>query len=263
MSVRLPSLLPRALFALAACLTLLLTTAQRASAELAVPPLKSLVTDTAAVLSPAFAQRLDASLVEYQRSTGHQLAFVSVSTLEGEPIEAFALRVAEAWKLGDKTRDDGLILLVAKEDRKMRIEVGYGLEGAIPDALAAQIIRNQLTVAFKKGEFDSGIAQAFSLLMKAAEGEAVQVEPPPSHGKGKNGGSGLLRLLPLFVLFMLIFGGGRRGGGGLGGIAALGMMSAMGGRRHGGGGFGGGFGGGGFGGGGGGGFGGGGASGGW
>lgn len=232
-----------------------------ARAEAALPELQGHVNDLARVLSPQAAQSLEARLAQYAKETGHQFAFVSIETLDGGALEDYSMRLAEKWKLGDKKRDDGLILLVVQAERKMRIEVGYGLEGAIPDALGAQIIRNELRPAFQANDFDGGVARAFSLLMRAAEGESLA----PAADE-KQSAPGLARLLPL-LLFALVFfamaGGGGRGGpmiyGGLGGLGA-----GLGGRRGGfGGGFGGGLGGGrGFGGGGGR-FGGGGASGGW
>lgn len=225
-------------------------------AELAIPKLTQRVTDQANLLSPEAARKLEQNLTEYERATGHQFALLTVNSLEGTPIEDYSIRVAEAWRLGDAKRDDGLMLIVAKADRKMRIEVGYGLEGAVPDALAARIIRHQLTPAFRQGNFEAGIVQAFDTLMKAAEGESVRVGPPPERD-GERGPARLTSLLP--VLFWIA-------------LLGIGVLSGLGRRRRGGffiGGFGGGFGGGGFGGrgggfgGGGGGFGGGGASGDW
>lgn len=239
--------------------SLIISTLGVARAEAPLPNLSGRVTDLARLLSPGAAQALESQLSEYERETGHQFAFVSIETLDGGAIEDFSIRLAEKWKLGDKKRDDGLLLLVAKTERKMRIEVGYGLEGAIPDALSAQIIRNELRPAFQAGDFDGGIARSFTLLQRAAQGEAIQV---PDSKEKRQPGARIFQLLPiiLFVLFFAAMAGGGRGrrrsmfyGGGLGGLG----MGGLGGR---GGGFGGG--GGSFGGGGGG-FGGGGASGGW
>ena len=234
--------------------------ASPARAELTIPKLTQHVTDQANVLSPDAAQRLEQSLTEYERATGHQFALLTLPSLDGTPIEDYSIRVAEAWKLGDAKRDDGLILIVAKADRKMRIEVGYGLEGAVPDALAARIIRHQLTPAFRQGNFDAGITQAFDTLMKAAKGEAVRVGPPPERERKESRLTSLLPVLFWVALFGISMLGGlsrrRRGGGG--GIFVGGFGGGFGGSSGGGGGFGGG-----FGGGGGGGFGGGGASGDW
>jgi len=240
-------------------LAALLVWAMPARAEPAIPKLAQHVTDQAHVLSPEAAQRLERTLTDYERATGHQFALLTLASLEGAPIEDYSIKVAEAWRLGDAKRDDGLILIVAAADRKMRIEVGYGLEGAVPDALAARVVRHQLTPAFRQGKFDAGIEQAFDTLMKAAKGEAVRVGPPPEREKK---GSRLTSLLPVLfwvaLLGISVLGGlGRRRRGG-GGIFIGGFGGGFGGSQRGGG-----FGGGGFSGGGGGGFGGGGASGDW
>jgi uncharacterized protein len=198
-------------------------------------------------------------LVQHEAETHHQITILTVPSLEGDPIEDFSLRVAEAWKLGDKKEDNGVLLLVAKEDRKMRIEVGYGLEGDIPDALAGRIIQNVMVPHFRKGDFSGGITAATNLLMDASRGKKVEIEGGGASSKSSPGGGG--RFIVLVLLFLLFSFGSRSGL--LFGLLALG---ASGGRHRsgfGGGGFGGGgFGGGGFSGGGGG-FGGGGASGSW
>lgn len=229
---------------------------EAAFAEPKIPQLTQRVMDQAGMLSAGSRQKLEAQLTAYEEQTGHQFVLLTIPSLEGLPIENYSLKVVESWKLGDKTRDDGLLLLIAKEDRKVRIEVGYGLEGAVPDATAAQVIRYKLEPAFKAGQFEQGIFAAFEVLMQKASGEAVQIGP--KKGSGSEEGSGGISLFALlFGIGLLVLGMFRPSL--LGGIA-LGMMMGGAGRR---GGFGGGgFGGGGFGGGGGG-FGGGGASGGW
>lgn len=238
-------------------LAVLLLWGSPARAEPALPELRARVTDTAGLLSRAEAEALERRLFEYEQKTGHQFALLTVRSLEGLAIEDYAMRVVEHWKLGDQQRDDGLLLLVSQGDKRVRIEVGYGLEGAVPDAIASRVIREALTPAFREGDYPGGINRAFELLMKAASGESL--------GKAREADreGGHFRFLPLLVLLILLslLGGGRRGSG-LGGFVIGSMIgSSLGGGRRGGFG-GGGFGGGGFGGGGGG-FGGGGASGGW
>src|SRR5690606_23361020 len=102
------------------------------------------VVDRASLLSGDEARALEKRLAEFESATGHQFALLTVPSLEGDSIEDFSMRVVEAWKLGAARRDDGLLLLVVPKDKTMRIEVGYGLEGAIPDALAGRIIRHTL-----------------------------------------------------------------------------------------------------------------------
>lgn len=220
-----------------------------------VPSLAGRVNDEAGVLSTGMRSDLERRLREYEQATGHQFAVLIVRSLEGDPLEDFSIRVVEAWKLGGAEADDGLLLLVAVDDRKMRIEVGYGLEGSITDLLSSRIIRQVLTPAFRSNDFDGGIRRAMDLLMRAAEGEAVRVPGPGASTDS----------IPPWLLFALIVGfvvlssamsnvrGGRRAGWYAGGMGALGGRGGFGGGGFGGGGFSGG----------GGGFGGGGASGSW
>jgi uncharacterized protein len=216
-----------------------------------VPALTAHVNDHAGLLDEAHRQALESKLSTYEQATGHQFALLTVPTLDGDPIEDFSIRVVEQWKLGDKGRDDGLLMIVAYNDRKLRIEVGYGMEGEITDAFSAGVIREVLAPAFRAGRPADGIDRAFDLLM--AKGQGIAVGLPKRRSTDD-----LASLFPLLlfgfvglIVLSRFFGGG--GGGGSG-------------RRRGGilflpGGFGGG--GGGWGGGGGGGFGGGGSSGDW
>lgn len=219
------------------------------------PELRTRVTDTGEILSSSTRERLESTLAEYEQRTGHQFAFLSVPSLEGDAIEDFSMRVAEQWKLGDSKRDDGLMLVVAKQERKMRIEVGYGLEGVVPDAIAARVIREHLRPAFVAGDFDAGVLSAFDALMKAAEGESLG-EPVQKRNRPKRS---WISYLPFLIVALAFMGGGIGGGRhrrSRGFFLGPGIGMGGGGFRSGGGGFGG------FSGGGGG-FGGGGASGGW
>jgi uncharacterized protein len=229
-----------------------------------VPALTARVNDHAGLLSPSSRQALEEKLAVYEQATGHQFGLLTVPTLDGDPIEDFSIRVVEKWKLGAKGRDDGLLMIIAVNDRKMRIEVGYGLEGEVTDAFSAQVLREVLTPAFRAGSYAAGIDRAFQLLMAKAEGIAVG----PARETRTEKVSSFVPLVVFFVIGLLVlsrfFGGGGGGGGRRrrgGGVLFL--PGGFGG--GGGGGFfgGGGGGGGGWGGGGGGGFGGGGASGDW
>lgn len=210
------------------------------SAALDVPPLRGRVNDLARLLDGNAAQALEERLRAYEQETGHQYVLLTLPSLEGEPLEDFTMRVVERWKLGARDRDDGLLLFVVPNDRRVRIEVGYGLEGAIPDALAGRIIRDVMTPRFRAGDYQGGIVSAFELLMRAGAGESVGLPTAPA--ARAPGGRAVIELffLVLFLLFvflgrgrrgMLILPGGFRGGGGFGG---------GGGFRGGGGGFGGG-----------------------
>jgi uncharacterized protein len=231
-----------------------------------VPALTARVNDYAQLLDDAHKQSLESKLATYEQATGHQFVLLTVPTLDGDALDSFSIRAVEKWKLGAKGRDDGLLLLVAFEDRKLRIEVGYGLEGEITDAFTAGVIREVLAPAFRAGRPADGIDQSFDLLM--AKGKGIAVGLPKRRSTDD-----LASLFPLllfgFVGLLLLsrFFGGGGGGGGRGGRRRGGMLFLPGGFGGGGGGgfggFGGGGGGGGFGGGGGGGFGGGGSSGSW
>src|SRR5262245_26200310 len=133
----------------AAVLALLLASSiARPAHALEVPPLRAHVNDYAQLLDPARSAELEKKLADYEEKSGHQFTLLSLRSLDGDSVEEFSIRVAERWKLGRKGKDDGLILLVVPGDRKMRIEVGYGLEGVIPDAIASRVIRELLTPAF-------------------------------------------------------------------------------------------------------------------
>ena len=235
-----------------------------------VPPLTAHVNDTADMLSPAAEQALEQKLSGYEQKSQHQFALLTIDSLDGDALEDFSIRVVEAWKLGKKAKDDGLLLLVVKGDRKLRIEVGYGLEGDVTDAFSARVIRNVLTPALRAGKVEQGIDQAFDVLMQKAAGDAVPdaaVAPPADERQGPSPFAliALLFFLTPFLLPLLFSRGRGRGtgfmAGGLGGLGGYGGGWGGGSGRGGGGGWGGG-GGGGFGGGGGG-FGGGGSSGSW
>jgi uncharacterized protein len=244
---------------------LLLTAAVAQALEL--PRLAGRVNDYAALLPAATAQQLEARLAAFEAKTGHQYALLTVPSLQGLPIEEYGIKVAEAWRLGDQKRDDGLLLIIAQQDRKMRIEVGYGLEGEIPDAVASRVIREVLQPAFRRGDYPGGISAAFDVLIQAAGGDGQPVAQP-QRGAGRSGtGISPLLIFVIVLVFLAFSSFGSRGGPGrrrryfgpLGGFGGFGG-GGFGGGGFGGGGFGGG--GGGFGGGGGG-FGGGGASGDW
>lgn len=154
-----------------ACAAVLL--GARLTFALEVPALSVRVTDRADLLTPAQARELEQRLADFEKQTGHQFAVLTIPSLDGEVLENYSLRVVEAWRLGDAKRDDGLLLLVARRERKARIEVGYGLEGVITDVLATRVIRNQLAPAFRAGDYAGGIRQVMTTLMAASKGEAV------------------------------------------------------------------------------------------
>jgi uncharacterized protein len=148
-----------------------------AYADVPVPPLAARVTDLTGTLSAQQKSELEARIAAYESRRGSQIAVLMLPTTKPEEIEQYSIRVAEAWKIGRKKVDDGLILVVAKDDRRLRIEVGYGLEGAIPDSVARRVIDEKITPRFRDGDFYGGVRDGVDQLIKLAEGEKL---PPPA-----------------------------------------------------------------------------------
>ena len=147
-------------------------------AEVAVPPLQTRVTDLTGTLSAQQRQALEQKLAALETAKGSQIAVLIVPTTEPETIDQYAIRVAEQWKLGRKGVDDGALLLVAKNDRKLRIEVGYGLEGVIPDAGAKRIVSDIITPYFRQGDFYGGIQAGVDTMIRVIEGEPLPAPKP-------------------------------------------------------------------------------------
>lgn len=152
--------------------------------QVPVPALSGAVVDLTATLSPAQARSLDSELRAFSQRRGSQVAVLMVPTTKPETIEQYSIRVAEAWKIGRARIDDGVILVVAKDDRALRIEVGYGLEGAIPDAVAKRVIEEVIVPRFRAGDFDGGVRAGVASLMKLIEGEKL---PPPAAERWQTG----------------------------------------------------------------------------
>lgn len=172
-----------------------------------------LVNDLANVLSPQEEQQLERELVAYDDSTSNQIAIVLVNTLDDYPIEEYATKLFREWGVGNKKNNNGVVLLAALQDRKVRIEVGYGLEGAIPDIIANHIIDNDIKPDFKSGDYYEGLSKAAHSIIKAAAGE---YKAPANYRKKKGGGSAFPFGLLVFIIIMIVIFGGRnnRGGGG-------------------------------------------------
>jgi len=138
-----------------------------------VPYLTGRVTDNANILSPEAHRLLSDSLKAHEERTTNQVVVLTLRTLGGENIEDFANRVFNEWKLGQKERDNGVLIVVVPDDRRMRIEVGYGLEGVLPDLMASRIIQNIMTPRFRNGDYDGGITEGTLAVLKTIEGEYV------------------------------------------------------------------------------------------
>lgn len=217
-----------------------------AKAELSVPPLTGRVVDQAGLLSPEQRQQISASLAEFERAQGPQLAVLTIPSLDGEPIESFSIRVVDQWKLGNEKRDDGLLLLVAAKDRRVRIEVGQGLEGQVPDALAGRIIDHVIVPQFRSGDYAGGIVAGLQAIAHALGGELKNVpavaQRPPA-GTRERPGALFFIIVIAMIIMMSIFSrrrryyGGWGGGGGFGGWSSGGGGFSGGGFSGGGGGF--------------------------
>ena len=159
---------------------LLVPTIFRFALALEVPALRGRVNDYAGLLPSNKAQELEGRLAQFEQETGHQIAVLTVASLEGDALEDFSIRVAENWKIGQKGFDNGAILVIAQKDRKLRIEVGYGLEGVLPDAIASRIIREVIVPRFRANNYSGGIEAGVDAILKAARGEKVPATPRAS-----------------------------------------------------------------------------------
>lgn len=237
-----------------------------ATVEYVVPRNDGGVTDLAGLLSPADESALEARLEDWKKRTGHQIAVLTIASLEGESLENASLAVLRTWGVGTAERQDGALLFVSRDDRKIRIEVGYGLEGALTDSVSGRIIREVIAPKFRAGNYSGGVRAGVESMIGIVEGGVEAVPALQGRRKGAAVGATLLVLLVVLIVILSIakrlrhgLGGRGRGGWGAGGPFLPG--GGFGGGFGRGGGFGGG--GGGFSGFGGGGGGGGGASGGW
>ncbi len=219
--MRVPAL-PRALVT-AALLCLTVFTAP-AYADIAVPQLQARVTDLTGTLTAASIAELERQLADFEAKKGVQIAVLMVPTVQPESIEQYAVRAFEQWKLGRKGVDDGVLLVIAKDDRKLRMEVGYGLEGALNDATAKRIISDDIVPQFRRGDFAAGVVAGVSRIMGVVSGEAL---PPPaavSRSAPANLPFNPEWLIAGFVLFGVISHGLRAV---MGRLAAAGVMGVV------------------------------------
>ena len=208
----------------AAALFLLLG-ALTARAQVAVPPLAARVTDLTGTLSGEAVSRMEAKLTTFETQKGSQIAVLIVPSTQPEEIEQYGIRVADQWKLGRKGVDDGAILLVAKNDRRVRIEVGRGLEGALPDAIANRIISDTITPHFKLGDYEGGVEAGVDRIVAVVNGEPL----PEPDTKWEGRGNGLGNALPLLVVIVLVVSGVLRSlfGRLLGSLATGGLLGVI------------------------------------
>jgi uncharacterized protein len=193
----------RATATAAAAALLLACGGVRADSVVPVPPLTAPVVDLANTLTPEQTASLDAKLRAFSEARGSQVAVLIVPSTGPEDVEQFSIRVVDAWKLGRKDQDDGVLLLVARDDRKVRIEVGYGLEGALPDATANRVIEEYVVPRFRAGDYYGGIDAGVDRIIGVIEGESL---PAPAARSRANGSGGLSNLLPLLLIFAVVGG---------------------------------------------------------
>ncbi len=201
-----------------------------------VPRLRGPIVDDANIIGSRTESQLRSILQSLSDNTGTQLAILTVTDLQGEAIEGASIQVVDKWKLGNADTDRGLLLMISKKERKIRIEVGQGLEGDIPDAIAKRVIDQLITPSFRKGNFDQGIANASLKLIALAEPEFLSSQSlkEPSISRRKQGSKSLslFKIIFFIILFLffprltLLMGlsggrgfGGRGGGGGFGGFS--------------------------------------------
>jgi uncharacterized protein len=203
---------------------LLLLAATLASAEVAVPTLTGRVVDLTGTLSGGAVARIEAKLAGLENSKGSQIAVLIVPTTQPEEIEQFGIRVENAWKLGRKGIDDGAYLIVAKNDRHVRIEVAYGLEGALSDAISNRIIDETITPHFKAGDYDAGVEAGVDKMISVVNGE-----PLPQPDRKWERPAGLGHLLPILLIGVFVVSGIFRAifGRLLGSVAIGGLAGAI------------------------------------
>ena len=166
-----------------------------------VPFLSGRVVDEAGLLSAAVRQRIDGELAALERETGDQVAVLILESLGGEPLEDYSVRVAQTWKLGQKGKDNGILLLISRDDRKLRIEVGYGLEGTMTDLRSNEVIDQVIRPRFQQGDFDGGVEQGVDAIVKVLRGQPLPARPAaPTIGMMPIG----MRIIFAFVFLLVI-----------------------------------------------------------
>lgn len=196
-----------------------------AQAEVPVPPLQARVTDLTGTLTPDQQTGIESRLAAFEQKKGSQIALLVVPTTQPEDIAQYSIRVVEQWKLGRKGVDDGVLLLVAKDDHTLRIEVGYGLEGALNDATAKRIIEEFIVPRFRQGDFPGGITAGLDRIIGVIEGEPL---PAPTAGSA-SGVEKLGQYFPVLFFIVLVAGGLLRAlfGEFMGGMLNGGLIGAI------------------------------------
>jgi uncharacterized protein len=167
-----------------------------------VPYLSGRVVDDAGLLSATARQTIESELATLEQQTTDQFVVLTVASLDGEPLESYSVQVAQTWKLGQKGKDNGVLLLIARDDRKLRLEVGYGLEGSLTDLASREILDDIIRPRFKTGAYDQGVEEGVDAVIKVLHGQAL---PPPSASKARPPLQALIIGLVIFVIVIGTF----------------------------------------------------------
>lgn len=173
---------------------------------LEVPELKGRVNDYANMLSPSTENQLNVALQELEQTDSTQIVVLTIPSLEGDSLEDFSIRVAEKWKIGQKGLDNGAILLIAKRERKLRIEVGYGLEGKMTDLMSGRIIRDVIVPHFKSGQFDQGVIEGVQAMIGVVRGEFKATSKPKSARSRRPAFGSIFFLIIMFFFIINMMG---------------------------------------------------------
>ncbi|AOZ03019.1 hypothetical protein BKK81_28130 [Cupriavidus sp. USMAHM13] len=208
-------------------LVLLVSVSLGAAADIAVPALTARVTDLTGTLTSEQRAALEQRLQAFESEKGSQIGVLMVPTTQPEVIEQYSIRVVEKWKLGRKGADDGALLIIAKDDRTMRIEVGYGLEGVLTDAMSKRIISDDIVPRFKQGDFYGGVTAGVERIIGVINGEPL---PPTRRTRGERGDDSVRQFLPVILVLTLVVGGVLRSllGRGPGAVATGGVVGIIG-----------------------------------
>ncbi|WER44722.1 YgcG family protein [Cupriavidus sp. WKF15] len=198
-----------------------------AAADVAVPALTARVTDLTGTLTSEQRAALEQRLQAFESEKGSQIGVLMVPTTQPEDIAQYSMRVVEQWKLGRKGTDDGALLIIAKDDRTVRIEVGYGLEGVLTDAMSKRVISDDIVPRFKQGDFYGGVTAGVERIIGVINGEPL---PPPRPSRGERGDDSVRQFLPVILVLTLVVGGMLRSlfGRGPGAVATGGVVGIIG-----------------------------------
>ncbi|MDQ7817474.1 MAG: TPM domain-containing protein [Melioribacteraceae bacterium] len=192
------------------------------NAQIDFPVLKNYANDFSSTLKNSELYTLNSALKKFDDSTSNQIVFLMIRSLDGYSLEMYTYEVASKNKIGSAKNNNGVLFFVAKDDRKMRIEVGYGLEGTLPDALASSILRNEVRPYFKRDDYYAGISSGLNAIMAATKGEYTNDK------KDDEKGIGFPIMYIILILLFIIFSGSKGGRGGRGGILPWLILSSMG-----------------------------------